>query len=75
MDTNVTQALPTPKIGELWQYHDGSPWPMTTKPVRVLDVLDGWVRYARTCFETETDERCTLEIFSSCYRPFVEPTP
>lgn len=55
--------------GQKWVLpSDKSPWPSKFKPVTILDVRDGWVRYAMgSCF---SDERKETKEFLSMYKPF-----
>lgn len=48
------------QIGQLWRSQRG-PWPSDKAPVRIVDVLDGWVRYYVN--EYLTDERAREEDF------------
>lgn len=56
-----------PIIGEMWQLKpsEGDPWPQTDviPPVRILDVLQGWVRYYQN--NIFPDQRMPLRMFIS----------
>lgn len=61
-----------PQVGEEWflKANDGSPWPLKKyKPVKILDVKDGWVRYAfQYGFPSFGDERLKVYIFMHVYQ-------
>lgn len=58
----------TPSSGEKWILKDGSPWGSKHKPITVLDVKSGWVRYEiGTVFN---DERLKMGDFLFCYQPY-----
>lgn len=66
-DDHAASLLPS--AGELWQFapRGRGPWPVGHyKPVTVLDVAEGWVRYSMG--EIFTDERLTVEDFTRMYR-------
>ena len=67
----ITKEDEIPIPGELYIFtgalKDPFP-PMLIPPVRILDVKDGWVRYAmKTMF---TDERMEINSFNSMYKKF-----
>ena len=56
-----------PVAGEEWVLKNDSPWPKSgQKPVTILDVKNGWVRYDMhgICFR---DERMKMGSFLYCY--------
>lgn len=55
-----------PRIDELWQTYDGSPWPTTRAPVRIVDVRDGWVRFSPT--DWPADMRSLVSTFVRCHQ-------
>lgn len=58
------------KAGELFIFKgmDGDPFPpKEQKPVKILDVKDGWVRYEIDSWIFK-DERMKLDNFLYCYR-------
>lgn len=63
-------ASPALKIGQLYRPRRG-PWPAKegAKPVRILDLLDGWVRYYVN--EYLPDERETEDIFRRTFPELV----
>ena len=74
LDRLVMRLLPKkepvkePVAGEEWVLKNDSPWPEPDqKPVKILDVKDGWVRYDMQgiCFR---DERMVMDRFLLCYR-------
>jgi hypothetical protein len=67
-EMNDQSALIAPAIDSLWQDFDGSPWPARYPPVRVLDVRDGWVRFAATNIK-DSDLRLSIATFVGAYRP------
>lgn len=61
-------VIDPPKPGEQWGFKDfknSSPWPKKGHTVKILDVKDGWVRYAFP--SVFTDERHTIETFTRMY--------
>lgn len=58
----------TPKPGERWAFQGKQgPWPNKEhRPVVILDVRDGWVRYDMEVFK---DQRMELDLFARMYRP------
>lgn len=68
----ITTDASDPAPGESWvlkgEDEDGCPWEgQKWKPVRILDVRDGWVRYAIGSL-LFNDERLRLESFTKIYR-------
>lgn len=64
-------------IGSKWFFvgRDKSPWRNSDKgafSITILDVKDGWVRYAHKALFT--DERLEIDIFLSIYTPTEEST-
>lgn len=62
-------AAPNQKIGSKWMLRaeNGDPFPPKDfKPVEVLDVKDGWVRYRMNRYFD--DERISVGLFLSIYR-------
>ena len=56
-----------PCIGEKWILKgDDSPWPKNYKPVTIIDIKDGWVRYA-FCDSFMSDE-LELDTFLAIYK-------
>ncbi len=63
---------PDPKIGETWFLDKGGPWPKGEfGRVKILDVREGWVRYAYPSIYT--DERMKLRSFTDIFVKCEEP--
>ena len=55
-------------IGDIWVMKNDSPWPNPDAPrVKILDVKDGWVRYARVGTTLYQDERLVDHSFTYIY--------
>lgn len=52
--------------GQLWAMPKDGPWDETYKPVTILGVRDGWVRYSMS--EFFPDNRMQERNFRQCYR-------
>ena len=67
----VKAPVKAPIAGEEWWLKNDSPWPKKDqKPVKILDVKDGWVRY--DMLSVFRDERMELGSFLHCYRFHVD---
>lgn len=69
-ELNKKKNIRYPKIGELWVFKNLSsdPWSDTKKiDVKIIDVKDGWVRYARQGTTLFQDKRMQLSCFVNIY--------
>lgn len=57
------------EAGQLWRHNDGSPWPQRGRPVRILEVAPGWVRFYRDDFQP--DERIREGTFREFFNELV----
>ena len=55
-----------PVVGEYWQMISPDPFPSKYKPVKIIGVKDGWVRYDMG--KLFNDERMEIKIFKMIYR-------